>query len=140
MTAGSFSFDATAMPALPFSNSIGFVPWYTDMTRWPDASARHQGRTRCCFSTWRRSSPLPVQRCDVRTCEGFFEQQFLLLQALDELGPAVGDRVVGAGRNGGKHEVLQDRHDYLLVEGDRNIFIYEKLVRRPSNARSPRTV
>jgi len=28
---------------------------------------RHQGRTRCCFSTWRRSSPLPVQRWTVRT-------------------------------------------------------------------------
>ena len=32
------------------------------MTSVPPASARHQGRTRCCFSTWRRSSPLPVQR------------------------------------------------------------------------------
>ena len=33
MTPGSLSREPTAMPALPFSNSMGFVPWYSDMTR-----------------------------------------------------------------------------------------------------------
>ena len=42
---------------------------------------------------------------------GVGQQRLLLLEALDQLGPAVGDGVVGTRGNCGEGEVLQDRHD-----------------------------
>src|SRR5262249_16937242 len=40
------------------------------ITSLPAESMRHHGRTGCFFSTWRRSSPLPVHRWLTRTYDG----------------------------------------------------------------------
>ena len=59
---------------------------------------------------------------------GVRQQLFLFLQALGQLGPAVGDGVVGTRWNAGEREVLEDRHDLSPVDGDRIIFSMPKLV------------
>jgi len=41
---------------------------------------------------------------------GVGQEGLLLLEALDELGPAAGDGVLASGRDGGEGEVLEDRH------------------------------
>src|SRR6187455_1014788 len=44
ITVGSLSFDGTAIPALPFSNSMGLAPNLTDMMIWPVGSIFHHGQ------------------------------------------------------------------------------------------------
>src|SRR5262245_30574747 len=62
MSADSSSRVVT-IAALPFSNSSGVWPTRIVMYALPLWSSRHQGLTLVCFSTRRRASPLPVQRC-----------------------------------------------------------------------------
>src|ERR1700722_17445413 len=76
MTAGSLSLDPTAMPALPFSNSMGLAPNLIDMTTCPAGSVFHQGRTACCLVVACRSPLSLVHRWTVRTWFGSFRSSF----------------------------------------------------------------
>jgi hypothetical protein len=126
ISAGSLSLDATAMPALFFSNSIGLAPWKTEKTTWPEPSARHHGRTRCCFSICRRSSPLPAQRWVLRTYEASARRAFCSTRRSMSLA-----RLLATGswlRAGTVVNVRFFRIGMIYphdVSGDRIIFMYE---------------
>jgi hypothetical protein len=84
MTAGILSGDGTAIALFPFSNSIGFHPDRTKKAQDPFGSTRHQGDTRCRFSTWVRSVLLDSSPNGAGVV-GMVQEQLLLLQTRDDV-------------------------------------------------------
>src|SRR4029077_9604267 len=103
MTAGSFSLEATATAAFPFSNSTGLPPNLTVMKTWPELSVPHQDFTTLVF---RDQMLFPVYHHPPLPGAGVvwvLKQGQLLLKAGDELGSAGQHGVVdglGDGREG----------------------------------------
>jgi hypothetical protein len=90
------------MPALPFSNSMGLAPNLTDITIWPEGSVFHQDRL-----LFGGGLPLAVYfypSLDGPDVGGVLQEQLLLLQLRDELGPARLDGIVPGLGNSGERE------------------------------------
>lgn len=94
ITAGSLSLDGTTIPALPLSNSMGLAPNLTDIH---DLSRRVRlppGPDGLLLSD---GLPLAIDlgpSLDGPDVVGIFEEELLLLQLGDELGPARLDGIV----------------------------------------------
>jgi hypothetical protein len=97
ITAGSLSLDGTTMPALPFSNSRGLAPNLMDIGLPPGSDGLLLGD----------GLPLAVHlgpSLDGPDVVGILQEQLLLLQLRDELGPARLDGIVAVLGKRGERE------------------------------------